>query len=67
MLLTQEEREKFAAWLRQEAQTAKALVEQMNKLPFPIPGFDKAELSKAKAFEIVIHELERPREVQVIG
>lgn len=32
MVLTQQERDKFAAWLEREAESAKAIIEQLEKL-----------------------------------
>lgn len=37
MLLTQQERDKFALWCEQSAESAKLLVDQMDKLPHAAP------------------------------
>lgn len=50
MLLTNEERERFAAWLEHEASTAKILIEQMEKLgphAAPLVAREKAEAAAA--------------------
>lgn len=50
MLLTSEERDRFAAWLENEAATAKVLIEQMEKLGphvAPLVAREKAEAAAA--------------------
>lgn len=50
LLLTPQERDRFAAWLEHEAATAKGLIEQMEKLGphvAPMVAREKAEASAA--------------------
>jgi hypothetical protein len=49
LLLTDAERQRFAEWLENEATTAKALIEQMEKLgvPAPLIAREKAEAGAA--------------------
>jgi hypothetical protein len=50
LLLTQQERDRFAAWLEHEAAVAKGLIEQMEKLgphAAPLVAQEKAEAAAA--------------------
>ena len=50
LLLTQQERDRFAAWLEHEAAVGKGLIEQMEKLgphAWPLVAREKAEAAAA--------------------
>lgn len=50
LLLTQQERDRFAAWLENEAATSKLLIEQMEKLgphALPVLNLERTEMNAA--------------------
>lgn len=57
MLLSKEEREKFAGWCRERARENRGLVEQMAKISVPQQLGDKLS-SEASAYEVVASILE---------
>ncbi len=57
MILTQQERDKFAFYLDQEANTNKQLVKQMKKLPNTIPAMYKMLKQDAVAYAWVAAKL----------
>ena len=57
MTLTEQERNKFATYLEQEANTNKQLVEQMEKLPNAIPAMTRVLKQDAMAYAYVAAKL----------
>lgn len=64
LLLSEQERERFAAWLEQEAATSEAVVEQMSKLTVPQAFVDK-ERAEANAARIIARRLRATESVAV--
>ncbi len=59
MILTNEERDKFAAWCRQDAASNKALIEQMEKLGTSLNPILRQKRAEVAAVEFVAGLLER--------
>jgi len=58
MLLTKEEREKFAAYLQQDAESSDAMAKQFDKMSSPVVReMAKRERSYAAACLLIIHKL----------
>jgi hypothetical protein len=57
LLLTAQERERFAAWLEHEAATAKGLIEQMEKLGPPVALLVTREKAEATAALVIARKL----------
>lgn len=66
LLLTAQERDRFAAWLENEARTADALVEQMLKLGPHAAVIARREIEERDAARIIARKL-RQIEDQTIG
>lgn len=67
MLLTPEERDRFAAWLEREAETAKQIVEQMEKLgPMTAPLVQR-EKAEAAAALLIARKLRSIESVSIAG
>lgn len=57
LLLTEQERERFAAWLEHEAATAKGLIEQMEKLGPAMAMLIAREKAEAAAALVIARKL----------
>jgi transcription initiation factor TFIIIB Brf1 subunit/transcription initiation factor TFIIB len=64
MLFSDDERRRFSEWLRQEATTAKQLIEQMEKLPIG-SALAKGEKIYAAACVVIASRLEKTETVTI--
>lgn len=66
ILLTQEERDKFTLWLRQQATNMDGIKEQMAKLP-GLEAMIKRETQRSIAYRIVAYDLENTESMTIGG
>ena len=68
MLLTQQERDKFILWLKQQADTMDGMKEQMAKLGGPaMDVMIKRERQRSIAYRIVVSDLENTESMSIGG
>ena len=66
MLLTNEERQKFISWLRQNIETGRFIAKQMTKLP-GLRMMVEREEARIAAWMVVLADLERTESFEISG